>query len=167
MLKNGIVLVWFDTAIGKNDVIQGGIYHFDNKPLIVKFWEPDTKFTREALYTVPIWVKLPGLNFKYWSLKGLSKIGSLIRKAIMVDHNTEKKMGLNFARLLIEVEVDPNLPDKVIFRNEKGNPIEQKVQYYWKPTLCACCHKYGHSEEECRKRKNDQPASPKHQKGKD
>lgn len=36
MLKNGIILVRFDSAEGKNEVIQGGIYHFDNKPLIVK-----------------------------------------------------------------------------------------------------------------------------------
>lgn len=36
MLKNGIVLVRFDTELGKNDVVQGSIYHFDNKPFIVK-----------------------------------------------------------------------------------------------------------------------------------
>ncbi|KAH0657386.1 hypothetical protein KY289_026134 [Solanum tuberosum] len=132
MLKNGIVLARFDTAEGKNVVIQGGIYHFDNKPFIVKVWQPDMKFTREELYTVPIWVKLPGLDFKYWSQKGLSKIGSLIGKPMMVDNHTEKKMGLNFARLLIVVEMNVKLSDK----------------------------KYGHDEEACRAKKgtkNDHP----------
>lgn len=65
MLKNGIVLVRFDTELGKNEVLQGGIYHFDNKPFIVKSWSPDMEFTRDELYTVPIWVKLLGLDFKY------------------------------------------------------------------------------------------------------
>lgn len=78
MLKNGIMLVRFDTKIGKNEVIQGGIYHFDNKPFIVKAWTPDMEFTREELLTVPIWVKLPVLDFKYSSPKGLSKIGNLV-----------------------------------------------------------------------------------------
>ncbi|XP_070038280.1 uncharacterized protein [Nicotiana tomentosiformis] len=133
MLKNGIVLVRFDTELGKNEVIQGGIYHFDNKTFIVKAWSPDMKFIREELCTVPIWVKLPGLDFKYWSPKGLSKIGNLIGKPLMVDQNTEKKMGLNFAILLIEVDIDTNLPEK----------------------------KFGHVDENCRKKKKSQQESPK------
>lgn len=44
----------------------------------------------------------------------------------MADHNTEKKTGLHFARLLIEVGVDSVLPEKVNFMNEKGALIEQK-----------------------------------------
>lgn len=44
-----------------------------------------------------------------------------------MDHNTEKKMGLNFVRLLIEVEMDAKLPDMVMFRNENGVLLEQNV----------------------------------------
>lgn len=65
-------------------------------------------FSREELYTVPIWIKLSGLDFKYWSQKGLSKIGSVVGKPLMVDHNDERKVGLNFSRLLVEVEMDAN-----------------------------------------------------------
>ncbi|KAM3337573.1 hypothetical protein P3S68_031898 [Capsicum galapagoense] len=73
------------------------------------------EFSKEELSTVPIWVKLPGLEFKYWSKKGLSKIGSLIGKPLMVDTQTEKKLGLSFARLLTEVKVGAKLPEKVFF----------------------------------------------------
>lgn len=31
MLKNIIVLVKFDSVMGMNEALQGGIYHFDNK----------------------------------------------------------------------------------------------------------------------------------------
>ncbi|KAG5619842.1 hypothetical protein H5410_005060 [Solanum commersonii] len=144
MLKNGVVLVRFDTGLGKNEVIQGGIYHFDSKPFIVKAWNPDMDFTREELHTVPIWIKFPGLDFKYWSPKGLSKLGSLIGKPLMVDQNTERKTGLNFARLMVEVDMDSTLPKMINFRNEKGQLIDQKVTYEWKPTLCKYCKKYGH-----------------------
>ncbi|XP_019263375.1 PREDICTED: uncharacterized protein LOC109241110 [Nicotiana attenuata] len=161
MLRNGIVLVRFDTELGKNEVMQGGIYHFDNKPFTVKAWSPDMEFTREELYTVTIWVKLPGLDFKYWSPKGLSKIGSLIGKLLMVDQNTEKKMGLNFARLLIEVYIDMSLPEKVYFRNEKGSLVEQRVHYDWKPTICKYCHKFGHEEVRYWKKNKPQQKSPK------
>lgn len=36
ILKNGILLVCFKETEGKYGVIQGGIYHFDNKPFIMK-----------------------------------------------------------------------------------------------------------------------------------
>lgn len=74
-----------------------------------------------------IWVKLPGLDFKYWGPKGLNKIGSVIGKPLMVDRNTERKIGLNFARLVIEVEVDTELPNMVYFKNDIGLLIEQKI----------------------------------------
>lgn len=82
------------------------------------------EFTREELFMVPIWIKLPGLNFKYWSPKDLRKLGNLVGKPLMVDKNTEKKVGLNFARLLVEVEVDTTLPDNILFRNARGVMIE-------------------------------------------
>ncbi|KAH0636679.1 hypothetical protein KY289_036594 [Solanum tuberosum] len=153
MLQNGIVIVKFETATGKDDVVQGGIYHFDNKPFIVKAWSPEMEFTRDELHSVPIWVKLPGLDFKYWSPISLSKIGSLIEKPLMVDSHTEKKQGLNFARLLIEVDIDTDLPERVMFKNERGNLVEQKVQYGWRPIICKFCKKYGHNIKECRKNK--------------
>ncbi|XP_019244532.1 PREDICTED: uncharacterized protein LOC109224406 [Nicotiana attenuata] len=160
MLKNGIVIVRFDSIMGKNEVLQGGIYHFDNKSFIVKAWNVDMEFTKEELYTVPIWIKLPGLDFKYWSPKGLSKIGSLVGRPLMVDSNTEKKMGLSFARLLVEVQMDTKLPDKVFFKNERGLLLEQKVQYDWKPTLCKACRKYGHDEQVCKTKKQVADVKP-------
>nr|XP_016440454.1 PREDICTED: uncharacterized protein LOC107766217 [Nicotiana tabacum] len=162
MLKNSIVLVRFDSVAGKNEVLKEGIYHFDNKPFIVKAWNPDMEFTRDELYTVPIWVKLLGLELKYWSSKGLSKTGSLIGKPLMVGNHTLKKVGLSFARLLIEVEMDTPLPKKVYFKNERGLLMEQKVQYDWKLILCKTCKKYGHDEQVCKAKKVQQP----HPKGK-
>ncbi|KAH0709164.1 hypothetical protein KY284_010591 [Solanum tuberosum] len=40
-------------------------------------WTLELEFTKEELQIVPIWVKFLGLDFKYWSREGLSKIGSL------------------------------------------------------------------------------------------
>ncbi|XP_070024779.1 uncharacterized protein [Nicotiana sylvestris] len=113
------------------------------------------KFTREELYTVPIWIRLPGSDFKYWSPKGLSKIGSLVGKPLMIDNNTKKKTGLNFSRVLIEVEMEAQLPNKVWFKNEKGALIEQKVIYDWKPGLC----KFWEKEAETKNAKAQQAAT--------
>lgn len=39
----------------------------------------------------------------------------------MVDQNTERKTGLNFVRLMMEVDMDTALPESISFRNEKAN----------------------------------------------
>ncbi|KAK4735519.1 hypothetical protein R3W88_009780 [Solanum pinnatisectum] len=153
MLQNGVIVVRFKTEVGKQEVLHGGIYHFNNKSFIVKEWTPELEFTKEELSTVPIWIKFLGLDFKYWSMKGLSKIGSLISRPLMVDRNTKKRSGLNFARILVNVELGAQLPEVVHFKNERGQLIEQTVQYDWKLTLCKYCKKYGHSKEVCRLKK--------------
>lgn len=116
----------------------------------MKAWSADMKFTREELFSIPIWVKLLGLDFKYWSAKGLSKLSSLIGKPLMEDKNTKKKLGLNFAKLLVEVKVGEKLPKVIYFRNEKGSVIEQRVTYECRPSICK---KYGHTKDICRKSK--------------
>lgn len=134
--------MWFASEKGENAVIQMGIYHFDNKSLIVKAWILEMEFTRDELYTVPKWLKFLGLDFKYWSPKRPSKIG----KPLMADQHTEKKVGQSFANFLIKVEMDSNLPEKIWFRNER-------VMYDWRPYLCRHHKKYGHTKVECRKKK--------------
>lgn len=85
------------------------------------------EFFREELCTIFIWIKLPELDFKYWSKKGMSKIESLVGKPLMVDSNTEKKAEMNFARLLIEIETNATFPYTIMFKTEKGHLIEQKI----------------------------------------
>ncbi|MCD7445788.1 hypothetical protein HAX54_000026, partial [Datura stramonium] len=59
------------------------------------------------------------------------------------------------------VDMNGDLPDVINFVNEKGNVMEQKVQYDWKPTLCSHCKKYGHGVEECRKVKSKETVGMK------
>ncbi|PHU02607.1 hypothetical protein BC332_27858 [Capsicum chinense] len=136
MVKNGLVLVRFDTAEEQNEVVQGCMFHFDNKSFIVKAWSLEIEFTRDEVHTVPIWIRLSGFDFKDRSKKGLSKIGSLVGKPLMVDQSTEKKVSLNYARLLVEVELDFTILELIMFKNENENIVEQKVTYDWRPVLC-------------------------------
>lgn len=77
------------------------------------------EFTRDEINMVSIWIRFPGLDFKYYSPKGLSKIGSLIGRPMIMDQNIKKKNGLNFANLLVEVKMGGMLPDAIRFRSEK------------------------------------------------
>ena len=55
---------------------------------------------------MPIWIELPGLDFKYWGVKSLNKIVGATGKFMRVDQTTMGRENLSFARMLVEVKVD-------------------------------------------------------------
>lgn len=62
----------------------------------------------------------------------------------------------------MEVETGLQLPDVVIFRNEKVKLIEHEASYDWKPTLFKHYSIYEHTDGEYRLKKK-QPKAPQEQ----
>lgn len=79
------MLVKFDIIVSSDDVIQGGLFYFDKKFVIMKEWFFDVELCKSKINSVLIWVKFYGFDIKYQSLVNLSKIGSLLGKLMMVD----------------------------------------------------------------------------------
>lgn len=92
---------------------------FDNKPLIVKAWEPDTNFYKEYVVVVPTWIQL-NVDFKYWNVRCLEKFVAQIGKFVKVDQATKKREKLQFARIMVEVKIDQDFLDQFFFIDKKG-----------------------------------------------
>ena len=152
LVKKGLFLVRFNELQDAMTVAHKGFYHFDNKPFIVKAWNPELDINVDAISALPIWVRLPELDIKYWGLQSLSKIGSMLGIPLKTDKYTKEKLMLKYARLLVEMPLDGEFPEYIDFANEKNVVIRQKVIYEWKPIKCSYCKMYGHIQEECRKR---------------
>lgn len=101
MLRNGVILVRFNSIDTRDKVLVQGVYQFDKKRLIVKSWHKD--FQKEKINQVPVLVRLPDLDLKYWGVSAWSKLASLLGTPIMADQNTQEKSKANYARVLIEV----------------------------------------------------------------
>lgn len=81
----------------------------------------------------------------------MTKIVSGVGMFLKVDMATLKREKLQFARVLIEVEISQDFPDEIVFYNEKGVDTCVKVHYYWKPSFCKVCKSFGDDEQNCRK----------------
>ena len=152
LVKKGLYLIRFEDYQDTLKVIQQGFYLFDQKPFIVKPWTPEMEINTEAISSLPIWVRFPELDIKYWGLQSLSKIGSMLGIPLKTDRFTKDKMMLRYARLLIEMPLDGQFPEFLEFANEKGVLIRQKIQYEWIPIKCTYCRMFGHPLEDCRKK---------------
>ncbi|XP_062118254.1 uncharacterized protein LOC133831861 [Humulus lupulus] len=150
-LNNGFTLVNFRDEVTRNLVLEAGVLHFDRKPMIVKPWSTDLDIMK-AVKSVPVWIRLPGLGLQYWGTKCLSAIMSTIGVPILVDKVTKDRSMMQFARVLVEIELSEDLPKSVQFHNEKGQLIEQFLEFEWLPTQCRGCKVYGHTERMCNKK---------------
>ncbi|XP_021768873.1 uncharacterized protein LOC110733167 [Chenopodium quinoa] len=106
-------------------------------------------FSAEPVDLVPIWVRMPGLNLKYWGQKALMKLASLIGKPIRTDKVTATKERLEYAQIMVEVKFNAELPECIEFLDELGNTVKQEVNYQWKPRVCRVCGGIGHDDAQC------------------
>ncbi|XP_062119067.1 uncharacterized protein LOC133832784 [Humulus lupulus] len=150
-LNNGFTLVNFRDEATRDLVLEAGVLHFDRKPVIVKPWSADLD-TLKAVKSVPVWIRLPGLGLQYWGTKCLSALMSTIGVPILVDKVTKDRSMMQFARVLVEIELSEDLPKSVQFLNEKGQLVEQFLEFEWLPTQCRGCKVYGHTERMCNKK---------------
>ncbi|PWA56013.1 RNA-directed DNA polymerase, eukaryota, Reverse transcriptase zinc-binding domain protein [Artemisia annua] len=86
-----------------------------------------------------------------------SRIGDMNNNNYEVNKTPVKYCGLDFARVLVEVEAVIGFKEKVIVQykdneNKKKGTKEIKVEYDWKPTCCKECRVFGHNYKECTKR---------------
>lgn len=64
-----------------------GMVYFDKKLVVIKLWIYDVELIKERMIFVFVWVKIYGLDVKYWSVIRLGKIRSLLGRLIRVDDN--------------------------------------------------------------------------------
>ncbi|XP_074319503.1 uncharacterized protein LOC141656489 [Silene latifolia] len=149
-LDNGSFLVRFATVGARDALLKSGYYLFDNKPVVIKPWVMDMELVKAKVETVPVWVRLSGVPLKFWG-DCLPSIAGLVGKFVQKDKDTQDKVRLSFARVLVELQMDQELPDKVKFLDETGKVVSVGVDYEWIPRSCTSCNGIGHSATQCRK----------------
>ncbi|XP_056692112.1 uncharacterized protein [Spinacia oleracea] len=135
----------------RDEVLASTRPFFDSKPVVLKPWTQDMDFTKEDLRSVPIWVKLHQLDFKYWGERSLRRIVGRLGVMKHVDNATAKRDKLQFARVQIEVLVEQSFPETIKFINGRKELMEVRVEYEWRPVVCAHCKGVGHDVAKCRK----------------
>ncbi|GKD71309.1 hypothetical protein Tco_1325399 [Tanacetum coccineum] len=73
---------------------------------------------------------------------------------LMTTSMCEKSYGrASFARVLIEVEAESGLVDEIeVYYNSLGKFMKLRVEYPWKPPVCAHCKVFGYGYNKCNSR---------------
>ncbi|XP_062100338.1 uncharacterized protein LOC133806230 [Humulus lupulus] len=150
----GLTLVKFNDEATRDHVLENGVLQFDRKPIIMRPWTTDLSAIR-MIRLVPLWIRLHDLGLQYWGSKCISALVSTFGKPLLIDKFTKERSRVQFARVLVEMEITDNPPRSFQFINEHGQVVEQGIEYEWLPTKCKSYFGFGHTTAECR---NDQKA---------
>ncbi|KAJ0024642.1 hypothetical protein Pint_08105 [Pistacia integerrima] len=141
--------------------LEDGCWLLQNRPILLKKWQPQMELNKESPCTVPLWVKFYDVPLELWTHKGLSHIAIGVGKPLGMDRITEDtyRLGIGrvgYAQILFEVEACCKLPEVVtILMPYKENKVSKemlvRVEYQWKPSQCIHCSVFGHGEAVCPK----------------
>lgn len=149
IVNRGVFLIRFGSKEDQEKACNMNGILFDKKPFIFKPWFPKISYDKASLSTVPVWVKLPKLDVRYWSEKDLHSIAGYLGKVLKVDQATLTKSRLMYARVLVDMNVLEGFPEELFYSNEHDELIAQQVQYNWVPVWCTNCSQFGHIHSDC------------------
>ncbi|CAM8881351.1 unnamed protein product [Rhodiola kirilowii] len=148
-LNDGIFLLNFAEEARKMEVLLGGPWTFDNRPLILKHWSEHEDYKCGSIESLPVWVTLPGIKAHVSDLTILSRICSVLGRPICTDGVTADGSSYGYARVCVEVFGDVELLDRIEYEDPYGNCYVQPVLYEWRPPRCTNCCNFGHLKEMC------------------
>ncbi|GKC26968.1 putative reverse transcriptase domain-containing protein [Tanacetum coccineum] len=153
--NSGIFYFKFSNEEGMKKVLESGPWMIQNIPLVLNLWEPGIWLEKVKPSSIPIWVCVYNIPLELCNGSSIGKIMSGIGKPLPMDKMTKerclKKAGiLDFARVLVEVSADDDLPNVLEIayppiRSSQAKVGNLDMKYQWKPPLCTHCHTFGHS----------------------
>ncbi|GKD90980.1 RNA-directed DNA polymerase, eukaryota, reverse transcriptase zinc-binding domain protein, partial [Tanacetum coccineum] len=170
---NGKWLFKFSNEVGMVTVASQSPWMVNNKPLMVQKWDLSIGMTKTEPTKIPVWVKLTDVPMEAWKTKGISSISSSVGRPLIMDSMTayvcKNEVGrTEYARVLVEIEASKGFKETVELQyrdknmNVRGSKTV-KVNYDWKPPICAHCLVFGHDHKSCkvRARTNEEIATKK------
>lgn len=159
ILNATTVLFRIDNAQTRSRVLRRRYWHIANIPLVVNEWSPETVHERPDLSAMPLWVDLMGVPGHLYSQRGLRFLADIIGNFVRLHPSTERCTRLDMARVLVEVNLEKALTEKICIEDKQGSEATVTVTYPWLPPRCNVCLKWGHREGAC--------ANPRHTSPKD
>ncbi|KAL4323145.1 hypothetical protein GQ457_11G004460 [Hibiscus cannabinus] len=142
--ENGYFLVRFEKESDYSMVLTAGPWTIFGCYLTVQPWHRDFCTTEKHPSHVVVWIRLPGLSYRYYSKALFRLIATVVGRVVKIDYNTSGGSRGKFARLAVMVDLNKPLLSCVSIDGHL-----QKLEYEGLHQICFHCGTYGHSKETC------------------
>ncbi|XP_039047520.1 uncharacterized protein LOC120188041 [Hibiscus syriacus] len=139
-----IVQLLFESEQDYTHVLMEGPWTIFGCYLTVQQWSRTFSTSEKHPSQVIVWVRLPGLPYRYYSKAIFRRIAMVIGQVVKIDYSTNSGERGRFARLTVLVNLN-----KPLIPCLKINEFWQKIEYEGLQQICFQCGIYGHSKEVC------------------
>jgi hypothetical protein len=148
--SDGTVFLFnFSCDDDREKILQCDPVIIKNKLFIIKPYDATVSNISGSVPSVPVWVHFYNLPLYAWSPLGINWLSSHLGKLLCMDEMTEKQSRMSYAKCLIEVKPDRELPHEFLVKLVEGGVQKIYVQYQWRPDVCIKCKKFGHATNNC------------------
>ncbi|KAL4342583.1 hypothetical protein GQ457_08G036530 [Hibiscus cannabinus] len=147
-LDNSYYLIRFSVVEDYNKVLSAGPWMIYGSYLTVQPWSRTFSTSEVHPSQVIVWVRLPGLPYRYYTKAIFRHIASFIGKVVKIDYNTDAGGRGKFSRLAILVDLNRPLLSCI-----RIDGAIQKIEYEGLHNICFSCGVYGHSKDVCQSSK--------------
>ena len=144
---NLFIIQFVDSDI-RDKVIENGPWHIQNKPLIVRKWEPGMRSLEFNMAKLPIWIQLENIPLELFTQAGISYIASALGNPLYMDRITASQKRLAFAKVCVEIEASKEIPSSIGVALRNGI-VQVNVITPWLPMKCSTCCVFGHGDKFC------------------
>ncbi|KAL4383220.1 hypothetical protein GQ457_15G009900 [Hibiscus cannabinus] len=143
-LENNYFLVRFEDRRDYSMVLTDGPWTIYGNYLTVQPWSRSFSTSEKHPSHVVVWVRLPGLPYRYYCKALFQRIAQVVGKVVKVDYNTQAGERGKFARLAVMVDLNKPLKPCIGIDN-----FVQNLEYEGLQQICFACGVYGHTQEVC------------------
>ena len=85
----------------------------------------------------------------YGRFVGINWLACHVGRLICFDNSTEKLQRFKYAKALVEISPDFELPESISIPGLGENCPDVKLSYDWRPKICTLCKIFGHDTVRC------------------
>ncbi|KAL4386403.1 hypothetical protein GQ457_09G026060 [Hibiscus cannabinus] len=143
-LENNYFLVRVEDPRDYKKILTDGPWTIYGNYLTVQPWSRSFSTLEKHPSRVVVWVRLPGLPYRYYSKAPFRRIAKIVGDVVKVDYNTKAGERGKFARLAVTVDLNKPLVPCIGI-----DGFIQNLEYEGLHHICYSCGVYGHLQEYC------------------
>ncbi|KAL0925336.1 hypothetical protein M5K25_003657 [Dendrobium thyrsiflorum] len=148
VLDQSHVLIKLFNDLDYSRIFCHRFYLVNNYFMKISKWSPLLDISIESP-VIPIWVSFPNLRPHLFTPRIFHSLGSMFGRPLNVDSATSVGSRPSLARVLVELDITKNFPDKIWLGPDKLGYIQSVVMEVF-PGFCDHCKPIGHKRGECR-----------------
>ncbi|KAL4297051.1 hypothetical protein GQ457_12G005610 [Hibiscus cannabinus] len=143
-LENNYFLVRVEDPRDYERILTEGPWTIYGSYLTMQPWSCSFSTSEKHPSRVVVWVRLPGLPYRYYSKALFRRIAAIVGEVVRVDYNTQAGERGKFARLAGTVDLNKPLVPCIGI-----DDFTQQLEYERLQNICFKCGIYGHSQDIC------------------